>query len=130
MSPKNYKVIIPPHMQYMEVDLSGVVELETLRALSAETDKFIALYDEKPKIIKVIANVNKVNKVSVHSRKYGSKWLVNHPEFRIAFYGKNLFIKYILHLITKINNAKKTMRVFSSKKDALKWLDNNYSYDT
>ena len=125
MDLNDFEINIPKHMNFMEVKIKGVIELETLRALSSEADKFANMFDEKPKIIKVLTDVTEVKKVSIHSRKYGSKWAANHPEFRIAFYGQSLFLKYILNLVITINKTSKSMKLFNSKATSIDWLNKN-----
>ena len=123
MTQKNYEVFVPKHMKYMEVKLNGIIELETLRALSSEADKFISMYDEKPKVVRVLTDVSEVDRISLHSRKYGSEWAVKHPEFRIAFYGQTLFMKYILNIVININNKKNSMKMFKTKAESIEWLN-------
>lgn len=125
MEQKNFEVNLPKHMKYMEVKLRGTIELETLRALSSEADKYINLLNQKPKTVKVLTDVSEVEKISIRSRKYGGKWAANHPEFRIAFYGQSLFIKYILNAFIKVNSTSKSMTFFNSKEVAIEWLHNN-----
>lgn len=122
MSLKNFRVNVSSKNQFIEIKLMGVVQLETLRGLVTETERLKNSLENFKKEIKVLTEVSEVESVSIHSRKYGSEWLSNHPEYKIAFYGQSIYMKYILSAIIKINKADSYMKFFSSKDEAISWL--------
>lgn len=73
--------------------------------------------------IKILADVSKLNQLTIAARRYGSNWLLQQPIDKVAVYGNNLFMKYFIQmLVTGLGYGNK-MKFFKTRSEALKWLN-------
>ena len=94
-------------------------ELKVMLDIAAGVIKKI---HQKKVAIHLLVNVNKVNAITLESRKYCSFLLLKHPIDKVAVYGNNLFMKYFILMFTKGLGLSDKMKFFSTKDEAQQWL--------
>lgn len=94
-------------------------ELKLILDVAAE---FIKKNYQKNVPVHLLVNINKVNMITVESRKRCSIWLLKQPIDKIAVYGDNLFMKYFIQMFTKGLGLTDKMKFFVSKAEAQHWL--------
>jgi len=122
-------LIIDEHDLVVEFK-NNIVYLNYLDSLSI--DKLVPILAEVEEIIKdvedpvhLVADITKLNNISIESRKYGIEWTRSTKINKIAVFGGNVFMKHLINLIIMASGRKENFRIFKTKHEAEEWILNH-----
>ena len=108
--------------QQIELLFEENLNEDELKVMLKTATKLIAEVKEKKLPVYLLADVNKLNKLTIAARRYGSSRLLKQPVDKIAVYGDNLFMKYFVRMLSGGLGLNDKMSFFSSRKEAEQWL--------
>lgn len=109
-------------LQQIEIVFNEKVYDKELKVILDKAAEFIKKNYQKQISVHLLVNSNKVNMITVESRKRCSIWLLKQPIDKVAVYGDNLFMKYFIQMFTKALGITDKMKFFVSRAEAQKWL--------
>lgn len=107
---------------YIEQEYLGNQTEETLSATLAEMIAIIKSLQKQKRPIRILVNTEGLGKLSIASRKTAVTMLKKVAYDTVAVYGSNTFNRALANLIIQAAGKEKSVKVFSTKTQALDWL--------
>lgn len=117
----DYQVFLNEKHQ-IELIFGEKLNEEELKTMLKIANQLITKMKKENIPINILADVSKLNKLSIGARSYGSSWLLKQPINKVAVFGDNLFMKYFIRMLSAGLGLNKKISFFKSKKEAQKWL--------
>lgn len=108
--------------QQIELLFGEKLNEDELKKMLKTATSLITEIRNKKLPVYLLVDVNKLNKLTIAARSYGSSWLLKQPIDKVAVYGDNLFMKYFIRMLTGGLGLTNKMSFFSSRKEAEEWL--------
>jgi hypothetical protein len=107
---------------FIETEFHGFQTQESLLAVRAEYQRLCTQLTAEKKNIYLLINLDGVSKTDAGARSTAVKILHDLPFVKVSVYGGDLFMRVVAKLIITATENFVSIRYFSSREEAEKWL--------
>jgi UDP-N-acetylmuramyl pentapeptide synthase len=95
---------------------------DAIRQLTLELTEICSKLRGKKKEVKILADLTKIGNTTTGSRRALVESLEDVDYDKVALFGGGTYIKHLANFIIQASGRLKKVKVFNTRKEALKWL--------
>lgn len=105
-----------------QIIFADYISLPDLQAALEKLNQQIDHQRKETEKILVLADVTRLQQVSMNARKFGVQWLRQKRFIKLAAVCHSVYIKHFVQMLIVATGLRNEMKVFNDRKQAMEWL--------